>query len=125
MRFRIFQLFMLLSPAVIMASGGGLVSEFHLDGSIDNLNIFWVIPFVGILLSIAVFPLAVPSFWHRHFGKVSFFWAAVLIIPLLFKTSLSVVIYELLHVGLLEYFPFIILLLALLRSPEASDSQVT
>ena len=113
MRFRIFQLFMLLSPAVIMASGGGLGSEFHLDGSIDNLNIFWVIPFVGILLSIAVFPLVVPSFWHRHFGKVSFFWAAVLIIPLLFKTSLSVVIYELLHVGLLEYVPFIILLLAL------------
>ena len=104
---------MLLSPAVIMASGGGLGSEFHLDGSIDNLNIFWVMPFAGILLSIAVFPLVAPSFWHRHFGKVSFFWAAVLIIPLLFKTSLSVVIYELLHVGLLEYVPFIILLLAL------------
>ncbi len=113
MRFRIFQLFMLLSPAVIMASGGGLVSEFQLDGSIDNLNIFWVMPFAGILLSIAVFPLVAPSFWHRHFGKVSFFWASVLIIPLLFKTGLSTVIYELLHVGLLEYVPFIILLLAL------------
>ncbi|MFQ6676906.1 MAG: sodium:proton antiporter [Fidelibacterota bacterium] len=83
----------------------------HLDGSV--LSIIWVIPFVGILLSIALFPLTAPQFWHHHFGKVSLFWAAVFIIPFLIKEGVTITIYELLHVGLLEYIPFIILLLAL------------
>ena len=83
----------------------------HIIGS--ELSILWVIPFVGILLSIAVLPLTIPHFWHRHFGKISFFWAAVLIIPFIIKHGLSIILYELIHVTLLEYLPFIILLLAL------------
>lgn len=83
----------------------------HIIGS--ELSILWVIPFVGILLSIAIFPLTIPHFWHRHFGKISFFWGAVLIIPFIIKHGLSITLYELIHVTLLEYVPFIILLLAL------------
>ncbi|SVA21261.1 uncharacterized protein METZ01_LOCUS74115, partial [marine metagenome] len=59
------------------------------------------------------FPLVLPEFWHHNFGKVSLFWASILIIPFLIKEGVSVTLYELLHVGLLEYVPFIILLLAL------------
>ena len=40
----------------------------HLDGS--ELGLIWVVPFVGILLSIALFPLLAPEFWHHHFGKI-------------------------------------------------------
>lgn len=47
----------------------------HLDGS--SLSLLWVIPFVGILLSIALFPLLAPHFWHHHYGKVSLFWGAL------------------------------------------------
>jgi len=65
----------------------------HIIGS--ELSILWVIPFVGILLSIAIFPLITPHFWHRHFGKISFFWAAVLIIPFIIKHGLSIILYEL------------------------------
>ena len=82
-----------------------------MDG--QNLAIFWVVPFVGILLSIAVFPLIAPHFWHHNFGKVSLFWAMSLIIPFMLSQGLEITLYELLHVGLLEYVPFIILLLAL------------
>jgi Na+/H+ antiporter NhaD/arsenite permease-like protein len=33
---------------------------------------FWaVLPFLGFLLAIALFPLTAPRFWERHFGKVS------------------------------------------------------
>ncbi len=85
----------------------------HLDGSIENLSIFWVIPFVGILLSIAVSPLVAPHFWHHNFGKISLFWALSLIVPFFIKEGFEITLYELLHVGLLEYIPFIILLLAL------------
>lgn len=82
-----------------------------IDGS--TLNLWWVLPFVGILLSIAIFPLAAPDFWHHHFGKISAFWAVMILVPMLLFQGLSVTLYEVLHVYLLEYFPFIILLLAL------------
>tara|TARA_B100001094_G_C18168552_1_gene793677 strand:- start:930 stop:2300 length:1371 start_codon:yes stop_codon:yes gene_type:complete len=83
----------------------------HLNG--QDLAIFWVLPFVGILLSIAVFPLVAEHFWHHNFGKISLFWALLLIIPFTISQGISITLYELLHVGLLEYVPFIILLLSL------------
>jgi ABC-type Zn2+ transport system substrate-binding protein/surface adhesin len=33
----------------------------HLDGS--SVNLLWIVPFVGILLSIAIFPLVAPHVW--------------------------------------------------------------
>ena len=83
----------------------------HLNGA--DLSIFWVFPFAGILLSIAIFPLVAPDFWHHNYGKISAFWAILLIVPFLLKVGFTITLYELLHVGLLEYVPFIILLLAL------------
>ena len=83
----------------------------HLNGA--DLSIFWVFPFAGILLSIAIFPLVAPDFWQHNFGKISAFWAILLIVPFLLKVGFTITLYELLHVGLLEYVPFIILLLAL------------
>ncbi|MFQ6612373.1 MAG: sodium:proton antiporter [Fidelibacterota bacterium] len=99
----------LIYPRLLLA--GSETGSLHLEGS--SLSIFWVIPFIGILLSIGVFPLLAPHFWHQHFGKVSLFWAVSFIIPFLIKTSWQLTLYQLLHVFLLEYLPFIILLLAL------------
>lgn len=82
-----------------------------LDGG--DLNIIWVIPFAGILLSIAIFPLTAPDFWHHHFGKVSAFWGLMTILPMLVVFGIETTLYEVLHVYLLEYIPFIILLFAL------------
>ncbi len=100
-------------PALSFASGSAHEGVPHLDGSIENLAIFWIIPFVGILLSIAMFPLVAPNFWHHNFGKISAFWVVSFIVPFLFKEGFNVTLYEILHVGLLEYIPFIILLLSL------------
>ena len=100
-------------PALSFASGSAHGGVPHLDGSIENLSIFWIIPFVGILLSIAMFPLVAPNFWHHNFGKISAFWVVSFIVPFLFKEGFNVTLYEILHVGLLEYIPFIILLLSL------------
>ena len=113
MKHKILSLILIAVPALILASGDPHGEVPHLDGSIENLNIIWVIPFIGILLSIAVFPLVAPLFWHHHFGKVSLFWAVSLIGPFLLKEGLEITLYELLHVAFLEYIPFIILLLAL------------
>ena len=100
-------------PIICLGAGGGHGGDYHLDGSLANMGIIWVVPFAGILLSIAIFPLVLPDFWHHNFGKISLFWASILIIPFVIKEGIGVTLYELLHVGLLEYVPFIILLLAL------------
>ncbi len=77
-----------------------------------SLPLWSCIPFLGILLSIALFPLFAPHFWHHHFPKISAIWAALLAIPFLFVFKGDAV-YEILHIYLLDYIPFIILLWAL------------
>ena len=101
----------IISQTSIYGASGGHGSAPHIVG--ENLAIFWIIPFVGILLSIAIFPLVASDFWHHNFGKISLFWALSLILPFLLNFGIEVTLYELLHVGLLEYIPFIILLLSL------------
>jgi Na+/H+ antiporter NhaD/arsenite permease-like protein len=83
----------------------------HIDGS--KLGGWWALPFAGLLLSIAILPLAVPKLWHYHFGKVAAAWALGFIVPCLLMLGPSVTVYELMHTLILEYIPFIILLLAL------------
>ncbi|WP_439609913.1 sodium:proton antiporter [Reyranella sp.] len=78
-----------------------------------HLGLTWLIPFVGILLSIAILPLATPSFWHHHFGKVSAVWAALIVIPFAMIHGVPSAVYEIIHLLLLDYIPFIVLLLAL------------
>ncbi len=93
--------------------------ESHGEGShgshVDlgaSLPLWSCIPFVGILLSIALFPLFAPHFWHHHFPKVSAFWALVLAIPFLFAYGIDAW-HAILHIYILDYVPFIILLWAL------------
>ena len=76
------------------------------------LPLWSCIPFACMLLSIALWPLLMPDFWHHHFGKISGFWAATLAIPFLivFKGD---ALYEILHIILADYVPFIILLWSL------------
>jgi Na+/H+ antiporter NhaD/arsenite permease-like protein len=75
----------------------------------SELPIWSAIPFVGILLSIAIFPLVAPHFWHHHFPKISAAWALIFAIPFLIAYQ-GQAIHEILHIYLLDYIPFIILL---------------
>ncbi len=101
-------LFLFLFSTLAFAAEG---SSHGIDGS--NLGLIWVIPFAGILLSIAIFPLVAEDFWHHHFGKISAAWAFSLLIPMIITFGFDKTLYEVLHAYLLEYFPFIILLFAL------------
>jgi Na+/H+ antiporter NhaD/arsenite permease-like protein len=92
------------TPA-LAAEGAGI------DGT--QLGLPWIVPFAGLLLSIALMPLAVPRFWHHHFGKVAAFWALCFIVPHAAMFDLGITWQAILHTALLDYIPFIILLLAL------------
>jgi Na+/H+ antiporter NhaD/arsenite permease-like protein len=98
---------MLLAPAAAWATADAPV----LDGS--QISLLWVVPFVGILLSIAIMPLAAPTAWHHHYGKISAGWALLVVIPFAVRFGLPTTTYELLHLLLLDYVPFIVLLTAL------------
>lgn len=76
------------------------------------LPLWSCVPFAGMLLSIALFPLVAPGFWHHHFGKVSAFWALVLAVPFV-AAFRGVAVYEIIHIILADYVPFIILLWSL------------
>ena len=78
-----------------------------------QLPIWSVLPFVGMLLSIALFPLFAPHWWEHNRGKVSLFWALVFVVPFFFAFGGSLTVYELLHMYVLDYIPFIILLTGL------------
>ncbi len=73
------------------------------------LPVWSALPFVGILLSIALFPLLAPRFWHHHFGKISLAWSLIFAVPFLWAYS-GDGLNKILHVYLVDYIPFIILL---------------
>lgn len=100
-------LMLLASPAALAAEGAAV----HLDGSAMQWP--WAIPFVGLLLSIAVLPLAAPHFWHHNYGKVALAWAIAFLAPFTAVFGQQLATYEFLHVMLLEYIPFIAVLFAL------------
>ena len=81
------------------------------DGA--RLSLSWAIPFAGILLSIALMPLLVPSFWHHHFGKVSAAWTLAFFLPFASVFGVGAAGASLVHAMLAEYIPFIVLLTAL------------
>ena len=105
MRYINFYIFLLVFPSFAIASPNSL---HHVD-----FPLYSILPFIGILLSIAVLPLISPHFWKKNYGGVSLFWAISFLLPFLYYTGISVVLYHTLHVILGEYLPFIILLLSL------------
>lgn len=82
-----------------------------MDGS--SLSAWWAVPFAGLLLSIALVPLAAPRFWHHHYGKVAAAWALAFVLPFAASHGAPAMLHELVHVVLGEYLPFIVLLAAL------------
>ena len=83
----------------------------ELDGS--QLPVWWAIPFAGLLLSIALLPLAAPYFWHHHFGKISLAWALAFLLPCAAVFGIGAAASGAVHAFTAEYIPFIILLTSL------------
>ncbi|GBD92554.1 citrate transporter [bacterium BMS3Abin05] len=77
-----------------------------------QLPIWSIIPFIGILLSIALFPLFAPEFWHHHYGKISALWSIILAVPFIIFFR-GEAVHEILFMYIRDYIPFIILLWAL------------
>jgi len=91
---------LLLTPAPAFAAEG-------------PTGLAWGLPFLGLLLSIALGPLLVERLWHKRMGWIAAGWALALLVPhaLLFGPGASFAMAW--HAVLLEYLPFVALIFAL------------
>ncbi|WP_287087118.1 sodium:proton antiporter, partial [Mesorhizobium sp.] len=106
----------LTAGAVVAAAtlfpGIALAAEAHeLPG--QTMSLWWALPFAGLLLSIATGPLLFHHVWEHHYGKITFFWAALAVVPLAVAFGMPSATDAVLHALLTEYMSFIILLFAL------------
>lgn len=76
------------------------------------LSVWSALPFAGLLLSLALLPLFARKFWQRNYHFVAAFWGLIIAIPLVWFFGQSAMI-EITHLILLDYIPFMILLLSL------------
>lgn len=102
--------FAALAVAALVLPSPAFAAE-ALDGA--KLSILWALPFVAILLCIATGPVLYPHLWEHHYDKFSLAIGALVVLPLLISTGPSVAAATIAHTALLEYMPFILLLLAL------------
>jgi Na+/H+ antiporter NhaD/arsenite permease-like protein len=98
-----------LAGALTLLPQAAFAAEF--DGA--GLGFAWALPFAGILLSIALFPLVAPHAWEHHQGKIAAAWSLLVLVPMALAFGPTTAIHSLAHTALLEYIPFILLLLAL------------
>jgi Na+/H+ antiporter NhaD/arsenite permease-like protein len=101
----------LSAPAapVFAAEAARGISEF----SGATLSLLWGLPFMGLLLSIAIVPLFSPGLWHRHYGKFAAAWAFALLAPFAVVFGPGEVMHSVAHAIALEYVPFLAILFAL------------
>jgi Na+/H+ antiporter NhaD/arsenite permease-like protein len=74
-----------------------------------SLSLWTVVPFVGLLLSIALLPLRAPHFWesHKNKGLVAFLWSLPIAVYFLFEMPHELVL------SMKDYASFLLLLTAL------------
>ncbi|MBM6594681.1 sodium:proton antiporter [Microvirga pudoricolor] len=106
---------MLRALTISLAAALALMPEAAFAADLDGrtLGLAWAIPFVGMLLSIALGPLIAPHAWEHHQGKIAALWALLVLVPLALTAGSATAGQALVHTLLLEYIPFIVLLLAL------------
>ncbi len=96
--------------AVIVSSTSAFASD-GIDGS--SFSPLWAFPFMGLLLSIAIFPLISHPLWEKHQGKIALLWSCLLLVPLTLFVGVNGTLAALVHTAFLDYIPFILMLLAL------------
>lgn len=112
-RFLLAALFVAVAALFLATPELALASEGHPTIPGDRISAIWVIPFACMLLSIAIMPLVFPHFWEHHFGKISVFWGLAFLVPCFIVYGFGTALYEFLHIIILDYIPFIVLLFAL------------
>jgi Na+/H+ antiporter NhaD/arsenite permease-like protein len=96
-------------PALVMPHPA-LAGE-AIDGS--RISPAQGLPFVALLVSIALGPVVSPGFWHRHYGKVALVWSIVAVAALSIDAGPAAAASATLEALLTDYLPFVVLIASL------------
>jgi Na+/H+ antiporter NhaD/arsenite permease-like protein len=102
-----------IRAAIVAAAVGAPAVALAADLDGRALSVWWALPFAGVLLSIALFPLVAMRVWHHHYGKITAAWALAFFVPFLVVHGPALAGASLVHALVAEYIPFIMLLTAL------------
>ena len=100
-----------IAVALILGPGSSARAAEGLPGG--AMGIAWAMPFLAVLLSIALGPLLFRTAWHRHYGKIVTLWAAIAVGALAAAFGLATAWAAFVHAIVGEYLSFIVLLFAL------------
>lgn len=100
-----------LAAAVAIALVPAPAAAAGLDGA--SFRWPWILPFLGLLLSIAIGPPLFPRVWYNHYGKIAFAWSTLTLAPLAALRGIPAARDALAHALLADYLSFIALLFAL------------
>ena len=78
-----------------------------------ELSLIYAIPFVCMLLSIAVFPLVAGEFWEKNRHWFVILWSLLFLVPFAIKYGIGMMSEQLLEVVIGDYLTFIVLLFGL------------
>ncbi|MBP3221596.1 MAG: sodium:proton antiporter [Neisseriaceae bacterium] len=87
--------------------------SFASNNDAHHLSLSWGIPFVVVLLSIALGPLLFTKIWHKHFGKIVGLVTLCFLSPFYIFFGFHETLHLVAHAIIEEYIPFILLLVAL------------
>jgi Na+/H+ antiporter NhaD/arsenite permease-like protein len=70
----------------------------------------WAVPFVGLVLTIAIAPQLAPARWQRLYGAAALFWGLAFVLPDLVHGGAGAAAAALTDTALHQYLPFVLLL---------------
>ena len=79
----------------------------------EQVSLMFCIPFVGMLLSIAICPLVMPEKWEKWRWLFVVFWSLLFLIPFAIKFNVPTMLDQLMHSMVGDYLTFIVLLFGL------------
>lgn len=97
----------------IMSAPAVFANEAAHEAVAEALPIWSIIPFAGMLLSIAIVPLVKPEWWEHNMLKVAIAWSLIFLVPFCIVYGPGETLFRFLESVLLDYVPFIVLLFGL------------
>ena len=110
---KVFRLIFCAAALLMLGAQTVFADEAAHEAVNETLPVWSIIPFAGMLLSIAVFPLIRPEWWEKNMLKVAIGWSLVFVIPFTVAFGPGETWYRLLKSIILDFAPFIILLFGL------------
>ncbi|KAJ3123166.1 hypothetical protein HK098_002131 [Nowakowskiella sp. JEL0407] len=76
-----------------------------------EISIYYIIPFLGLVLSIAIIPLIKPllHYWEKYYWIIAALWSVALLIPFSIQYSPGYMAYHLVYTVIDEYLPFVLM----------------